>query len=207
MTSCYSMPMEDYEEQAEKKKKVKKERPPKDVTPALLRAQALRYLDRFAATTMKLRRHLMTKSRKSIEFHTLDPENVLQMIDVEIERLEKAGILNDQEYASGKARSMSRQAKSKLQIELKLQSLGFDESQADQAITQLVDEEGHSDRIAAAKYIRKRKFGPFKPVETREDRRNKELSSLVRNGFEFGLAAALLDLPSIEEIENIIFSE
>lgn len=196
--------MSDIEDQKPAKKE-KKQRPPKVVTPALLRGQALRYLDRFAATTMKMQRHLLTKNRKAIEFHDMDVDTVLQMIDLEIEKLIKAGILNDQEYASSKARSMARQAKSKLQIEVKLQGLGFDESQSGQAITRLIEEEGHSDTIAAAKYIRKRRFGPYKPAETRDERRNKELSALARNGFEFGLASRMLDLNTIEELEEIIF--
>ncbi|MCG8493770.1 MAG: recombination regulator RecX [Sneathiellales bacterium] len=187
------------------KKKPKKERPPREVTQDLLRRQALRYLDRFAATTMKLRRHLLNKNAKAIEFHGQDPETVLAMIDQEIEKLEKAGILNDQLYASGKARSMARQGKSSLQIGVKLGSLGFDEDQSDYAMEQLREEEGYTDRKAAAKYIRKRRFGPFKPLETREERLQKELASLVRNGFDYAMAKALLLLDSPEEIDEIIY--
>ncbi|MEH6405033.1 MAG: RecX family transcriptional regulator [Sneathiella sp.] len=193
-------------ENEEPDKPKKPPKPPKVITPALLRGQALRYLDRFAATTTKMQRHLMNKSKKAIEYHELDPETVLEMIDVEIDKLEKAGILNDQEYASSKARSMARQGKSKIQIGVKLNTLGFDELVSDNAFTEL-RHAGHNDRLSAAKYIKKRRFGPFKPRETREDRLNKELSSLVRNGYEFALAETLLSLETTEEIEAIIYGE
>ncbi len=186
--------------------KPRKERPPKVVTADLLRRQALRYLDRFAATTLKLRRHLFNKNAKAIEFHDQDPEAVQLLIDQEIEKLEKAGILDDQEYASGKARSMARQGKSGLQIGMKLGSLGFNEEQSDHALERLREEEGYTERKAAAKYIRKRRFGPFKPLETRDERLQKELASLVRNGFEYSMAKSLLLLENPEDIDTIIYS-
>ncbi len=199
--------MDETEENQDLRTKKKKERPPKPLSAGRLRGQALRYLDRFAATTMKLRRHLLNKNKVAIQFHEMDENSALEMIDAEIEKLEKAGILNDELYAASKARSMARQAKSKLQIGAKLQGLGFDENQADDAITHLIEEEGHTDRLSAAKYIRKRRFGPYKPAETRQERRDKELSALVRNGFEFGLAKNLLELETTEELDQIIFGE
>jgi len=191
---------------AETDKPKKPPKPPKAITPALLRGQALRYLDRFSATTTKMQRHLLNKSKKAIEYHQLDLESVVEMIDVEIGKLVEAGILNDQEYASSKARTMSRQGKSKMQIGVKLNTLGFDDLISDHAFSEL-SEAGHNDRLAAAKYIKKRRFGPFKPEDTRDERLNKELSTLVRNGFDFGLANALLSLETTEEIEDIIYGE
>ncbi len=195
--------MSDLEKQNPQKEK--KQRPPREVTANLLRKQALRYLDRFAATTQKIRRHLMTKNAKAIEFHQQDPEAIMLMIDLEVAKLVDAGILNDQEYASGKARSMARQGKSSLQIGVKLSGLGFDDSQLDTAMDRLKTEEGFSDRKAAAKYIKKRRFGPFKPPEVREERHQKELAALVRNGFDYSLAKALLMVETPAEIEDIIY--
>lgn len=198
---------ENYENRKQKKKREKKEKPPADVTHALIRRQALKYLDRFAATTMKLRRHLLNKNAKAIEFHGLDTEDVLQNIDTEIEKLVKAGIMDDQLYASSKARSMARQGKSSLQINVKLGSLGFDEQQSDTALDRLKEEEGFTDKKAAARYIKRRRFGPYKPDETREEREQKELAALVRNGFELGTAKAVLSLATTEEIEDLIYGE
>jgi len=191
----------------EPEKKKRKPRPPKDVTPRLVREQALRYLDRFATTTQKLQRHLFTKNRKAIELYDLDETTVLKIIDTEIEKLISAGIMDDQEYADSKARSMARQGKSKRQIVGKLFNLGLDENHSDHAITELEDVGGHTDKIGAAKYIKKRRFGPYKDPATQKDRGQKELLTLVRNGFSYALGEKLLSLETIEEIENIIYGE
>jgi len=191
----------------DKKKKPRPKRPPKDVTPRLLREQALRYLDRFATTTLKLRRHLFSKNARAIEFHDLDADTVFALIDVEIEKLVRAGLLDDQQYADDKARAMSRYGKSKRQIEGKLFSLGLTEGHSDHAMTELVETEGYTDRIGAAKYIRKRRFGPFKDPDTQSDRLQKELLTLVRNGYTYDLAEKLLTMETAEEIEDIIFGD
>ncbi|MBL4665861.1 MAG: RecX family transcriptional regulator [Sneathiella sp.] len=151
--------MEDFDEP---KKKERKPRPLKEVTPKLIRAQALRYLDRFATTTPKLSRHLYTKNRKAIEFFELDEQSVMQIIETEIEKLVTAGLMDDQEYADSKARSMARQGKSEWQIVGKLFTLGLDENHSDHAMTELKDVEGHTDKMGAAKYIKKRRFGRIK---------------------------------------------
>ena len=189
------------------KKKPKKKKPPKEVTAALLREQALRYLDRFSATTHKLKRHLLTKNREAISLYGHDVETISVQIDELIAKLEKANILNDQQYAESKARSMARQGKSFRQIEGKLYSLGITDNQKDQAIDELTETEGHSDRVGAAKFIRRRRFGPYKETPDRSVRRDKELLSLVRNGFDFGLAQELLDIEDSHEIDDIIFNK
>ncbi len=189
------------------KKKPKKKKPPKEVTASLLREQALRYLDRFSATTHKLKRHLLTKNREAISIYGHDVETISAQIDTLITKLEKMGILNDQQYAESKARSMARQGKSFRQIEGKLYSLGITDNQKDQAIDELATTEGHSDRVGAAKFIRRRRFGPYKETPERSVRREKELMSLVRNGFDYGLAQELLDLEDSNDIDDIIFNK
>jgi regulatory protein len=195
------------DENSEDQKPKRKPRPPKPVTQARVREQALRYLDRFGTTTEKLKRHLLTKNYKAIQFHGHDPEQIHQFIETEVDKLEKSGVLNDQQYADSKARSLSRQGKSTRHIRGKLGTLGLKATVTDNALTDLSEVEGYTDRIGAAKYIRKRRFGPFKPLETREARRDKELSSLVRNGYAFDLASELLSKETTEEIDDIIYGQ
>lgn len=197
----------DDESELQAKKTKRKSRPPRKVTSNVIREQALRYLDRYSTTTSKLKRHLINKNRKAILYHDQDAEELEICVDQVIESLEKIGVLNDQLYADFKARSMARQGKSIRQIKNKLYEHGLDGDQSEHALTELTETEGHSDRIGAAKYIRKRKFGPYKDKEIREDRYEKELMAMARNGFGFQLSQELLKLDSIEEIEDIIFNK
>ncbi|WP_169569142.1 regulatory protein RecX [Sneathiella limimaris] len=185
----------------------RKRKPPRAVTSALIREQALSYLDRFGTTTHKLKRHLLTKNRRAISYHDQDPEMVETLIEEEVNKLEQAGVLDDQLYADSKARSMARQGKSIRQINGKLFSLGLSDDQKNHAVQELEEKEGYSDRIGAAKYIRKKRFGPYRRHKNKEDQRNKELMSLMRNGFNYQLAEELIDLETTEEIEDIIYGE
>jgi len=142
-------------EEDEKPKK-RKPRPPKPVTPERVREQALRYLDRFAATTDKLKRHLMSKNHRAMILHEQDEEDVLQMVEQLIEKLVKQGLMDDQQYAEAKARSLSRQGKSTRHIRQKLFSLGLEDAHTAHAMEELTEVEGYTDLIGAAKYVRKR---------------------------------------------------
>ena len=189
----------------EEQPKKRKPRPLKPVEKQRVREQALRYLDRFAATTDKLKRHLFTKNYKAMAQHSQDEEQVRQIIEEVIESLVKAGLMDDQQYADAKARSLSRQGKSTRHIRQKLQSMGLKDRQADHALTELSEVEGYTDLIGAAKYLRKRRFGPYKDENTRDERRDKELSALMRNGYSFDISNKILSLHTVDEVEDIIY--
>ena len=193
--------MDDEEEQPKKRKP----RPLKPVDKKRVREQALRYLDRFAATTDKMKRHLFTKNYKAMAHHSQDEEDIRQMIEEIVQSLVKAGLMDDQQYADSKARSLSRQGKSTRHIRQKLQSLGLKDKQADHALTELSEVEGYTDFLGAAKYVRKRRFGPYKDFDTREERRDKEMSALMRNGYSFDISNKILSLETVEEVENILY--
>lgn len=182
----------------------KRERKLREPTPQWLRQRALSYLDRFPATTMKMRQHLFTKAKPGMEQHGLSESDLRVSIDGEIEKLVKSGILNDAEFANSKARILVRQGKSTSYIRNKLLQLEFTEEQVGDALSALDGSPKTRDLQAAARYVRKRKFGPYKPENTRSERYQKEMASLARNGFSYDTAKRLLSLTSSEEVEDII---
>ncbi|TNE38413.1 MAG: regulatory protein RecX [Alphaproteobacteria bacterium] len=191
----------------EPEKKAKRIYKPKEPTSRWLRDAALRYLNRFPATTMKLRQHLLRKASAGAEMFEIPKEEILSRIDAEIGKLVEAGILNDKEFAASKARVMARDGKPVARISLKLKEMGFSDDLQDHALAELGEEGRDLDLKAAARYVRKRKFGPFKPADTRAEREEKELASLARTGFSFDVARRVLDAETTEEIEALIRGE
>lgn len=191
----------------EKKPKEKRPKKPVEPTPKWLRDQALRYLNRFPATSHKMARHLFNKAFPQLEHFDLSEEQLTENIGKVVEDLIKAGFINDTEFAASKARIMARQGRSVAQIGLKLQEMEFSEADQSQALEELGEDRQALDRRAAARIVKRRRFGPFKPEETRGERRNKELASLARQGFSFDVATLVIDAPGIENIEAIIYGE
>jgi regulatory protein len=191
--------MEDIDQQ-----KAKKRRKPKEPTPRWLRDQALRYLDRFATTTQKMHTHLFKKSQPALALFELDEAELHLTIDTEIAKLVASGFMNDREYAASKARIMVKQGKSLNQIRRKLMDLEVPDDIQEAAISGLGEDREGIDFAAAALYARKRKFGPYKSEDTRQARWEKEMSSLARNGFSYGIASRVLAMETVESIEDII---
>lgn len=176
----------------------------REPTPHWLRQRALSYLDRFPATTMKLRQHLFSKARAAMEEYGISAADLRASIDEEIAKLVKSRILNDAEFAASKARILARQGKSTNYIRNKLLQLEFTEDQAEDAMSELAGSTEERDLQAAARYVRKRKFGPYKPEDSRSERYQKEMASLARNGFSYDIARKILALESPEDVEDMI---
>ncbi|MEX1035641.1 MAG: RecX family transcriptional regulator [Sneathiella sp.] len=191
----------------EQEPKPKKPRKPVEPTPKWLRDQALRYLNRFPATRRKMTRHLFDKAMRHAEHFELSEDILKERITGEIEKLEAAGFINDREFAASKARVMARQGRSTAQIGVKLQEMGFSEFDQANALAGLGSDMASLDRKAAARFVKRRKFGPYKPQAIREARRNRELASLARQGFSFDVATAVIDAEDTEEIEAIIYGD
>ncbi|MFC4270343.1 hypothetical protein GQF03_01160 [Sneathiella chungangensis] len=172
-----------------------------------LRDQALRYLNRFPATSHKMAQHLLRKAEPHAEHFDIARETLKSDVDAVVAELVKVGFINDAEFAASKARLMARQGRSVAQIGLKLQEMEFSDSDQVQALDALGEDRQGLDRRAAARFVKRRRFGPYKPEKTRSERRNRELASLARQGFSFDVATLVIDAETVEDIEAIIYGD
>jgi regulatory protein len=168
------------------------ERAAADETPALLTKQkleqmALGYVNRFDCTATKLAQHLTARVRK-----LGGDERAAQWIGELVERYSGSGVLDDARFAKNLASQLTRRGKSSRAISQKLALRGVPNDVASELMTARKRDEPDAELEAAQAYVRKRRLGPFRPAEKRDEYRHKDLASLARQGFSFDIAKRAL---------------
>jgi regulatory protein len=130
---------------------------------------ALFYLRRYAASRKRLTQVLVRKVKR-VKGGSL--EDGLRVIDVVVERMARAGYIDDERLAAATAASLHRQGKSVRMIGLKLRLKGLPQLKLDRA----------QDLEAAQTLVRRRKLGPD------------DLAVLARAGFSFDVAKRALGI-------------
>ncbi len=171
-----------------------------DVSPGALEQAAFAYLERYASSAGNLRRVLMRRVERAVRAETITRDEGRERIDALITRLEAKRLLDDAAYAEARARSLSRQGRSKAEIARRLAAKGVDAETTEAAIGAVV-EDGHSDLRAAGVLARKRRLGPFRPKAERKERRERDMAALGRAGFSFEIARKVVDAESVEALE------
>ncbi|VAW05523.1 hypothetical protein MNBD_ALPHA01-66 [hydrothermal vent metagenome] len=179
----------------------------------LLRA-TYSYLQRFATTEKNLRDVLACKVRRRLP--EADPETetetdngelyarAQEWIDDIVQKAVQQNIVNDRQFATSRAKSLIRSGNSRMKIAQKLRARGVTADLVTEVMEDLSEQYEDMDFLAAVKYVRKRRFGAF---STRHDGREiveKELASLCRAGFSYGLGNRILKMPR-EELEEMLY--
>ncbi len=163
------------------------------LAPADLKDAALHYLARYAASTARLRQVMTRRIRRSAQANALDPEPLMQELERVIAMLHRTGLLNDEAFAEGRARSLNRRGGSRRQIAAKLAAAGVAQSATAQALAPLEDELPDAEFAAASAYAKRRRLGAFRaPPDQTPERRRKDLMAMARAGFALGLARRAL---------------
>ncbi|MFP2925982.1 regulatory protein RecX [Pyxidicoccus sp. 3LG] len=182
----------DESREGQDRKAARQPKRPRKVSPTYLENAALHYLKRYASTQSQLKRVLMRRVDKSLRFHGGDRAEALGWLDALIAKLVRNNLLNDEAYARTKANSLRASGRSTRVIAQKLRMKGV----AAEVVTQkLADATADiSDEDAARIWARKKRLGPFrKNASTREENRQRDLASLARAGFPFGIAKKVID--------------
>ncbi|MDQ3263772.1 MAG: RecX family transcriptional regulator [Myxococcota bacterium] len=183
--------MEEEEERPRRKQPEARKRPRK-ISPRYLENSALHYLKRYSSTVSQLRRVMLRKINRSLREHGGDKLQAVQWLDALAEKLVRNGLLNDQAYAETKTHSLRNAGRSTRVIAMKLRMKGV----SAELVTQQLDQATRalSEDDAAKIWARKKRLGPFRrDVSTRKDLRQKDLASLARAGFSFGIAKKVID--------------
>lgn len=186
---------------ADNKRREKK--PPKPITESYLRNVALWYMERYASSAANLKAVLMRRVRLSSAYHGSDPAEGAAMVDAVVQRYTEAGILNDRLFAETRVRSLVSRGTSTKMIRRKLMEKGVSSDDIDAALGEVLDQE-NGELASAARYARRRRIGPYRLPEKREDNRDRDMAALARQGFGFGIAAKVVDAESPEALEDEI---
>jgi len=201
-----------------KNAKDKKREPkrPRRVTRDYLMNYATWYLERFAASRARLEKLMRGKIRLSVAEYGTDPEEAVQWMNSVLSACEKAGFINDDAYARGRARSLLRKGKAMRVIAADLSARGIASEQIDDAIRDLRAEadqaayeevRGTDPNIAAAAaYARRRRLGPWRRPDIREEKREKDMAALARQGFGYDTATRIInsDLDELNDLLSMI---
>jgi len=177
----------------------KKPRPPTRMTETSLEASALFYLSRYASSSGNLRRVLMRKVARSTAYHGDDPAPLKPVVEALVARHCGTGAVNDSLYAESQTRALRRRGGSTRAIMQKLNAKGVPAEIVAETAAALAEEEG-GDLDAAFRFARRRRLGPFR-TSGREEHRQRDMAALGRAGFEYQVAAAIVDAEDIESLE------
>ncbi|WP_237476986.1 regulatory protein RecX [Lichenibacterium dinghuense] len=160
------------------------------MSPESLMRMASFYLARYSASTARLREVLERKVRRRCELREAPvPEGaeMRALIDGVVERLTRAGLIDDAAFGRGRAAALARKGLPawRIKAELGRQNVDLAEESVAEAVD--LDEEAQARRLAQRK-----RLGPWRPGE-REPYRDKDLRVMVRAGFPLGLAKRVVD--------------
>lgn len=169
----------------------RRKRPPPPLSPATLRDEALRYLERFPASEARLRAVLARRVQRAEDWGRGDAATAAPWIDSLVADLRAAGRLDDPGLATAISASLGRRGASARGIREKLHRRGF---QAEAVSTALAARAPGDEADAARAYAKRRRLGPFRrDPTTRAGARDKDLAALGRAGFSFDLARRIID--------------
>lgn len=143
--------------------------------------RATAYLARRAASAARLRAVL---GRAAARMEETDAAEVPAAIEDVVERLLRAGLLDDAAFARSKARVLAGKGKPAGAIRLELR-LRYGVEIAADALA------GLDPLRQATRWAERRRLGPFR-LRDRERKREADMASLVRAGFSLGIARAVI---------------
>ena len=173
-----------------------------EVTVEEMRNFAFNYLEKYAPSKQQLRTYLLKKYLKS-GTKDLKKKNVLDLIDIVIEDLEKSKFINDKFYSEMKAKSLINKGSSINKIRSYLFNKGIGEKYIKNTIEKIFENNEDQDFFSAIKLCKKKRIGPSRDENNRTLFYKKDIGILARSGFNFEISKKVMELSKDEYLRII----
>ena len=173
-----------------------------EVTVEEMRNFAFNYLEKYAPSKQQLRTYLLKKYLKS-GTKDLRKKNVLDLIDIVLEDLEKSKFINDKFYSEMKAKSLINKGSSINKIRSYLFNKGIGEKYIKNTIEKIVENNEDQDFFSAIKICKKKRIGPSRDENNRTLFYKKDIGILARSGFDFEISKKVMELSKDEYLRII----
>jgi regulatory protein len=171
---------------------------PRKMTQKRVENIARYYVERFATTAAHLRRVLQRRAERARRVHGDDPAETQTWIAQAVDKLVRAGAVDDARYAAARTASLRRLGRGPGKIRALLAAKGVPRALIEAAINDTSETIGGEDASfeAAMAFVKRRRFGAFgKPIGDKSEqakKRARELAALARAGFSYTVAKRAL---------------
>lgn len=163
-----------------------------------LQTSAFHYLARYSTSSEGLRRVLLRRlereRRRLLSEGTEPPATDPALVEAVVERCVRAGLLDDARFAAGRVATLRHRGYAAGRIRQALQAKGVAREVADAAI----ESDGSDDDASARRFAERRRLGPFR-MRPDPGRRDRDIAAMMRAGFPYGLARAVIDGEPVAE--------
>lgn len=167
--------------------------PPLDA-PALERL-ALRYVERFATTSARLRTYLVRKIReRGWEGDAADPQALAETLP---EKLAELGYIDDRAFGEARASAMGRRGLGERRVAGTLYAAGIAEPDR-AALAPAIAARALETALA---FARRRRIGPYADAVADRPLREKQIAAMIRAGHDVGLARRIAQMAPGEAID------
>ena len=171
--------------------------------------KAVDYLGRYASSQHRLRDVLGRFATRKLDQH--DPDDIAAAIDATVTRCQTLGYVNDDAFAQSQARSHRRQGRSQLGIRQRLRQHQLGDDVIDAALEAADEHAANGELLAACRFARRRRIGPFDHRRNDDDdrdaimqRRQRQLGAMARAGFAMAISRKVFDLADSTAGEMLI---
>ena len=166
----------------------------KPVTEAYLERAAVHYLGRFASTHANLMKVLERKIRRRNEESAPATAEQLGWVRAVADQCVDYGYVDDALYARQRLTGLLRKGKPLRVIAQDLRFKGVSDDIAEAVLSEAnSDDDKDMDLLAAAAYMRRRRFGAFRRAEyDAVEKLEKEKAAMMRAGFSYGVVVKIL---------------
>lgn len=163
----------------------------KKITQSYLENAGVYYLQRFSASTAQFKHVMERKILRSCNDHPdQDHQACLALLDIVVWKFENLGYLNDTHYTQALLHSLEQRGLSHARMRMVLRQKGVP---PDLLETMMPERDVEKDKLAALRWARKKRLGPFS-TRIRDNDLNRGLASLARAGFDYDLAHWVMKL-------------
>ena len=151
------------------------------------------YIEKYAPSKQQLRTYLLKKYLRA-SIPNVKKQDIINLIDIVSEDLEKSKFINDRFYSESKSKSLIQRGSSINKIRSYLFGKGIQDNYIKETIEKIKDNNSDQDFFSAIKICKKKRIGPARIDDNRPLFYKKDISLLARNGFDFETSKKVMDM-------------
>ena len=172
---------------------IRNRKKPLEATVEEMRNFAYSYVEKYAPSKQQLKTYLLKKYLKTSATN-VKKQDVISLIDIVLNDLEKNKFINDQFYSESKAKSLINRGSSINKIRNYLLAKGINDNYIKNTINKINEDNEDQDFFSAIKICKKKRIGPARTEDNRPLFYKKDISLLARNGFDFETSKKVMDM-------------